>query len=112
MPTPTAKQESDFVNQRIRVAADQWSRSYWLAKRILQEWSDLELSTIPDDDTVIIDDGSGADGRTPVTGMVVHDIVRTCQTIVAFCETANPNFGNRKPLPSITRAAVNGALAN
>jgi hypothetical protein len=98
-----------FVSLRLRTCADQWSRSYSDAKRMLIEWQVKGFDTdIADDADVKIALGLGT---RPITGREAHDIIRTCQIIVAFCERAHPAFGGRTPLPSIIKVATHGAYA-
>lgn len=96
-------QVTKFCNERIRVLADQFSRSYRQANEIVAEFELKGLSQlIPDDATANIVDGSGTDGRTPINGHDVWEMVRLSQDLIAMGTGANTK------LPTIVKVSVNG----
>lgn len=106
---------------RVRSCADQWSKSYSDAKKMLLEWEIKGYAaTVADDDTLYSANLYGV-AAEPVSGRDLHDIIRVCQVVVGFCENGNPMFANkneanevtslRKPIGAIIKVATNGAFS-
>lgn len=106
---------------RVRATADQWSKSYSDAKRMLLEWEIKGYATtVPDDDTLFEVNMYGV-AAEPISGRDLHDIIRVCTVVVNFCETPNPLFTNkneagevvslRKPISAIVKVATQGAFS-
>lgn len=109
------EQTNDVANaalvNRVRGCADQWSKSYSDAKRMLLEWSIKGYDkSILDDETLYSANLYGV-ASEPVSGQDLHDILRVCQVVVAFCEGKHPLFSDRKPISAIVKVATNGAFS-
>ena len=107
---------------RVRSCADQWSKSYSDAKRMLLEWEIKGYAaTVPDDENTLVVANMYGIQAEPITGRELHDIIRVCQVVVGFCENGNPLFANkneagetislRKPISAIVKVATNGAFS-
>lgn len=91
-----------FCNEQIRPLADLFSRGYKQAVGITQAFALKGLDQlIPNDDSVIVD-GSETDGRTPITGHDVHEIVALATDLIAMGQ------GGNTKLPSVIKVSVNG----
>ena len=81
-----------FCNDYVRTRANDTLRAYERARSLLLEWDSTGMSAlIPNNvaDTVI--DGSAQDGRTPITGRDVNNLVEVyLRSFVADLE-ANAN---------------------
>lgn len=79
-----------FANNRARPASDRSAQLYWWSKAMIQEWYANDLGGLipPTDD--VIDDGSAADGRHPITGNDVNNLITLLQGYVTQME-ANGN---------------------
>ncbi len=92
-----------FCNERVRVAADRLAQAYFFAKVVTAEWTANNLgSTIAYDNADLVWDGSGIDGRHPISGIDVNNVVNRLSELVADLE-AN---GSAK-LNTILAVAVN-----
>lgn len=83
----TNAQAVKFCNETIRPAANDLAQLYYRAKRVTQEWTAQEMSTLianTDADTVI--DGSAEDGRPIIQGDDVHNIVNRCNELISDYE--------------------------
>jgi hypothetical protein len=117
MPSVTDPAFIEFCNSRIRPSADQWYRSYLMAKDVLAQWDANGYSALPSDGTVVQDGANaGGDTRPTLTCQNVGFIIAVCQTIVTFCETPNPTAPwssetpNVMPLTPIALIGPNGLL--
>lgn len=80
-----------FCNERVRVAADKLAQLYYVAKSVGQEWTATGLGDIiayNNGDLVV--DGSATDGRHPISGIDVNNLVTRLGEIVTDME-ANSN---------------------
>jgi hypothetical protein len=99
-----------FCNNDIRTAADAEAQLYYKAKDILSRWSanGQNITALIPNDSTIIDDGSQAtatpkpDGRPPITGAMVNNIIARLNEFVTDMEAA----GNAK-LNTIIGVSVN-----
>jgi len=74
----TDPQAVSFANQYVRTRADQMTRTYYRAKELLDVWDALGLSPkFPNNPAEIVVDGSPDDGRTPISGQRVQQLVET-----------------------------------
>lgn len=91
-----------FCNEWIRPDADQFARAYYAAQALVNEWNARNLSVkIPNTVDAVVD-GSSTDGRPPLTGMRVTNIITRAIELVTDYEAG----GNAK-LNTILAAAVN-----
>ena len=96
-------QARKFCNERIRVLADLFSRGYREANAIIAEFELKEISNlIPDDASEVIVDGAESDGRTPINGHDVWEMVRLAQDLVAM------GTGPNSKVSTIVKVSVNG----
>jgi hypothetical protein len=90
-----------FCNERIRPCADTIARVAVQVSAIVQEWQAKGLvDQIPDDATVI-DDGAATDGRTPITGHDVRQMIALAEDLVAMAT------GQNTRMPTVIKVAVN-----
>jgi hypothetical protein len=93
-----------FCNERVRVAADKLAQLYYTAKSVSQEWTANGLGDIiayNNGDLVV--DGSASDGRHPISGIDVNNVITRLTEIVADMEA---NSGAK--LNTVLAVAVNG----
>lgn len=95
-----------FSNERVRVSADTLARGYSQAGGILGIWLNQDLATrIPNDPLNIIEDGSPADGRTPISG---EDANMIMEALTAFKNLLEQNASNgKRHIDNILKVAVN-----
>jgi len=107
MPEITNPELLRVVNQRVRPSGDQWSKSYWEAKRTIKEWdvnkTGEQIADSPDTTMNV--------GDKVLTGQEVHDIIRTSRRIIKYFENPDPENGDRIPGDSITKVASKGAFS-
>lgn len=75
-----------FSNKRVRPSADKAAQLYYFSKEVIQEWYANDLASLipPTDD--VIDDGSATDGRHPITGNDVNNLITLLQEYVTRME--------------------------
>lgn len=75
-----------YCNQRARPSADRAVQTYYFAKEVIQEWYANNMASLipPTDD--VIDDGSATDGRHPVTGNDINNLITLLSAYVADME--------------------------
>ena len=91
-----------FCNEEVRLYADAEAQAYWSAKKLLNDWDALQMSTKIPNDTSLIMDGSATDGRNAVTGANVTSVIARAMDKMTDYEAAS----NAK-LNTITAVAVN-----
>jgi hypothetical protein len=92
-----------FCNQRVREAADRLAQTYFLAKAVTAEWFANNLSTaIAYDNGDLVVDGSAIDGRHPISGIDVNNLITRLMELTADYEASS----NAK-LNTILAVAVN-----
>lgn len=102
----TEPQAVRYSNEKVRVTADFFLTLYHTCKRLKLDWDNQNLAAlIPNDDTVI-EDGSTVDGRSPITGAMVHNIMNR-----AFEFTSSMEEGGNGRLNTVDQVAVNGQSA-
>ena len=92
-----------FCNERVRVAADKLAQAYQFAKLVTQEWYATNMSkklAFDNADTVV--DGSKDDGRHPISGIDVNNLITRLTELVADYEA-----GSNAKLNTILKVAVN-----
>lgn len=91
-----------FSNEQVRRCADQMGRFYYLAKQMVDTWNANSYSVIfPNDDTLVAD-GATQDGRKPVTGAHVNEMVFAATQFVASFEQ-----GSNAILNNVLQVSVN-----
>ena len=102
MPDNSNPEAVRFSNEKVRVLADTLLSAYYTAKAVYNEWIGNNMGAMfPLGDTVV--DGSAGDGRHPVTGNDVTNIIVRAEELKNDFE-AN---GNAK-LNTLVNVAVNG----
>ena len=92
-----------FCNERVRVAADKLAQLYSVAKSVQQEWTANDLATIiAFDNPDLVVDGSATDGRHPISGEDVNNLITRCSEIVTDLEA-----NSSAKLNTILKVAVN-----
>lgn len=104
MPDITDPQAVRYCNEVIRPLADKATEYYYKAVAALNEWNANSLGTLITDTADTIIDGSATDGRTPITGAHVNNLVDHVQAMVTDLE-ANSNL----KLNHLLRIEVNGS---
>jgi hypothetical protein len=83
----TNPQAVRFCNERVRVAADALAKLYYLAKAIRNEWDATGMSAlIAYNNGDLVVDGAASDGRPPVTGISVNNLVTRLTEFTADME--------------------------
>ena len=93
-----------FCNERVRVAANKLNAAYKFAKEVAAEWNaNPDLATnIGYDNTDLVVDGSATDGRHPVSGVDVNNLVTRLTELSADYEA-----GGGAKLNTILAVATN-----
>jgi len=86
MSNITNPQAVAFCNNEIRVMADSMTQNYYTAKSIVNDWFSTGVNSLIPNDSSLIIDGSAIDGRSPITGSQVTNIITRAQEIVADYE--------------------------
>jgi len=79
-----------FCNERVRVVADRLAQAYTLAKQVQAEWFANSMAELLPNDGSLVIDGSATDGRHPITGANVTNIITRCGELITDYE-ANTN---------------------
>jgi hypothetical protein len=90
-----------FANERVRPLADRLARMAFALQIFLAEYQAKGLEAQFPDDATVVEDGSGADGRTPITGHDVREMVRVAQDLATMAT------GDTSRMPTIMKVAVN-----
>lgn len=111
MANITNPQAVAFCNNRARVVADLFEKAYESYRRMKAEWDTFGgAALIPNDSSPIIDGATvlagTADGRKPITGAMVNNIVARGFELAADYEA---NAGAK--LATIRQVTVNGGPA-
>lgn len=91
-----------FANTRIRPMADRLAQLYYLAVLFSDEFKALGLDTIFLKNPDSVSDGSATDGRPPITGTDVNNIITLA---IAFKDLMEAN--SKEPLNQVLRVGVN-----
>lgn len=93
-----------FCNERVRSSADRLAQLYYEAKATYQEWTANSLGTIiAYDNADLVVDGSATDGRHPISGVDVNNLITRLSEIIIDLE-ANSNA----KLNTVLAVQVNG----
>ncbi len=91
-----------FCNQRIRPMADYMAKTYFTCKQILALWNSQGMGTLIPNNAGLVVDGSGTDGRNPITNASANAIIAHAQAYVTEYEAASNLILN-----DILKVAVN-----
>lgn len=92
-----------FCNDRVRMAADMLGQLYYTAKSVSNEWTANSLGTlIAYDNADLVVDGSAVDGRHPISGIDVNNLITRLNELVTDMEASS----NAK-LNTVLAVAVN-----
>jgi hypothetical protein len=103
MANVTNAQAVAFSNNRARRMADLLYSAYLTAKSLVSEWNAQNVSDVVPNTSDLLVDGSALDGRAPVTGAQVTNIVTRCQELIADYEA-----GGSAKLNTVVAVKVNG----
>ena len=80
-----------FCNEKVRTIADQLAQLYYAAKAVSQEWvANPDLATnIAYDNADLVVDGSTTDGRHPISGVEVNNVITRCNEIITDMEASS-----------------------
>lgn len=79
-----------FCNERVRTAANKLAQLYYSAKSVSQEWTANDLGTIiAYDNADLVIDGSATDGRHPISGIEVNNLITRLTELVADMEASS-----------------------
>ena len=93
-----------FCNEKIRPAAETLAQAYYTLKRLLDEWSALNLANVVTNTADPVVDGAMADGRPPLTGARANTIITRATEFVADLEA-----NSAAKLNSVIRVSVNNS---
>lgn len=103
MATIQKAESVKFCNEKVRVSADKLAQLYYLAKAVSQEWTATQMGNdIVYNNTDLVVDGSETDGRHPITGVDVNNIINRLTEFVTDMEA-----GGSAKLNTILAVAVN-----
>lgn len=100
-------QAINFGNARVRPVCDRVAGLYSSIVTLASEFQAKGLDQIiPDDDAVIIEDGAGqgSDGRSPMTGHDVHQIIGLATDLISM------GSGQNTKMPTVLKLAVNPGI--
>lgn len=95
-----------YCNEQVRVTADLMMSLYETCKRLKLNWDAHMLSQLIPNDNSPIEDGSATDGRPPITGAMVNNIINR-----AWEFTQDYEAGGDAKLMTVAQVAVNGESA-
>ena len=75
-----------FCNERVRGAANHFSRLYWWCKLVSEEWASQGIGALIPNDASVILDGSAQDGRAIITGADVYTLAARVSEFTALME--------------------------
>lgn len=86
-----------FCNEQVRPAADRLVQLYWWLKAVKQEYiaTPALASSIPNDATATVVDGSATDGRTTITGADVQATLADLNSLITSLEATSSAMLNR-----------------
>jgi hypothetical protein len=98
----TNPQAVRFCNERLRTAADKLSQAYNFAASVTKEWRSHGGTSLVPNSTDAVVDGSAKDGRPPIVGSDVSNMINRLDELVADYEA-----DNSAKLNTILKVAVN-----
>jgi hypothetical protein len=102
MPDITNPQAVLFCNQRVRPASDKLAQAYYDATAVLNEWTSFGGTTLIPNTADPVIDGSAQDGRSPITGADVSNLVNRLSEL-----TTDYNASGAAKLNTVLKVAVN-----
>lgn len=79
-----------FCNEKVRVAANQYAQLYYRAKAVYQEWTANGLGDIiAYDNADLVVDGSATDGRHPISGIDVNNLMTRLGEVITDMEASS-----------------------
>lgn len=89
MPDITDPQAVTFCNEKIRRAADKLAQAYNFANQVVDEWTAHGGTDLVPNTSDPVVDGSATDGRPPIVGSDVSNIVNRLSELAADYEAAS-----------------------
>jgi hypothetical protein len=102
MPDITDAEAVRFADEEIRPFADKLAVAYYAAVALVDDWNARGLGSLFPNDSSPVIDGSAADGRPPITGAMVNNIINRASELKADLS----EFSNAK-LNTLLQVAVN-----
>jgi len=77
-----------FTNSQARPAADKMTQAYWQMKKFVENYNTGNIGTLITNagSANLVADGSKTDGRTPITGGDIFNLITAAQAYIAFVE--------------------------
>lgn len=97
----TSPQAVRFSNERVRTLADTVARAFTQVQSFAAEFQAKGLADLIPNDGTVIADGSDTDGRTPITGADVYQMLALADDLLSMASGPNTR------LPVVLKAAVN-----
>lgn len=104
MPDITNPEAVRFSNEKVRTLADLATRYFYASQALLNEWDATGMGTTIPDTADVADDGSNVDGRSPITGAMVHGLHDHVAAMVADLDA-----NNKAKLKILLQIEVNGS---
>jgi|SRR6185437_615438 len=101
MPNVIDPSAIQFCNQNIRPVADQIAQLQTTLAVTLAAWSAKGMGAMIPNDSSVIEDGSPADGRTPLQGADVNALIALLTTLQGMAT------GQNSAMPTVLKIAVN-----
>lgn len=91
-----------FANERIRPLADKVASMWMALQAVGAEFQAKGIAdVVPDKPDEIVADGSDVDGRTPISGHDIH------QMIALIADLVTMGNGDNSKIPTVLKCAVN-----
>jgi len=97
----TDPQVKKFADEQVRPLADKVARMTVAIQAFVQTFEAKALGNLIPNDATVIDDGASTDGRTPITGADVHQMLELATDLVAMAS------GENTKMPTVLKVAVN-----
>jgi hypothetical protein len=106
-------QATAFCNERVRPFSDLMRTVYLTSKSISMTWNTSGVNAkLPNDSSLVVD-GSATDGRTPITGADVNNIINRANDLIAYFESSGISAlispGSTGIRDTAIKPAVNGS---
>lgn len=107
MPQINDARAVHYANSVVRPTAQALANAFAQARLMASSATAVQMATIPDTNDVIVD-GSPADGRHPITGSDVHEMLELMAAIDALAMADNGRFRNliARVAPMFNRATT------
>lgn len=103
----TNPQAIAFCNSRVRVTADSVQSAVATMRQFVTEWRSQGIAAVIPSDAEVVDDGSAADGRPPITNRQVRKLKDLCDTLLATFDAADAD-GGKPTIDRVSSISVNG----